>query len=216
MRTIMISGGNIDRDFALDFLREKQADHLIAVDSGLKFCHEQGIRPDYIVGDFDSLKDGILCFYERDPGIHIKRLIPEKDDSDTECAMHLAMELKSDEIWLLGATGTRIDHLMANLQLLVYASQRKIPMFIADPNNLITVIGSNTVLQKEKQYGRYVSFFSMGDEVIGLTLKGFKYPLTEYHLTNASCGLSLSNEILDDRAEVTFRSGILVMIQSRD
>lgn len=216
MKTILISGGNINPDFALDFLEKHRADHIIAIDRGLMFCRAHGIRPDYIVGDFDSLPPGMLEAYEHDPDIHIKRLIPEKDDSDTESALHLAMELHSDTIYLLGATGTRLDHMLANLQLLAYTSLHGIRMYLVDEHNLATALIHPFTLKKEDQYGTYVSFFSLGDEVPGLTLRGFKYPLTNHHLTNTSCGLSLSNEIMAEEAEVSFKSGILLMIQSKD
>ena len=216
MKTILISGGNINPDFALDFIKKHPADHIIAIDKGLMFCHDNGIQPDYIVGDFDSLPSGILETYEQNPDIQVKRLTPEKDDSDTESAMHLAMEIQSRTIYLLGATGTRLDHMMANLQLLAYARRQGIQMYLVDEHNLATVLTQPIVLKKEEQYGTFVSFFSLGDEVLKLTLKGFKYPLTNHHLTNISCGLSLSNEIMEEEAEVTFESGILLMIQSKD
>lgn len=216
MKTILISGGDINSDFALDFLKKNEADYIIAIDRGLVFCHMHGIRPTHIVGDFDSLPPGILETYEKNPEIYIKRLQPEKDDSDTESALHLALELRSDRICLLGATGTRVDHMMANLQLLTYAALQGIQMYLVDAYNLVTVLTSSTILKREEQYGNYVSFFSMGDEVSGVTLKGFKYPLTNYALTNASCGLSLSNEILEEEAKVSFESGILLMVQSKD
>lgn len=216
MRVVMISGGDIDPDFALAFLRKYPADRVIAVDRGLKFCAEYGVAPDYIVGDFDSLPAGILEQYEKRPDITVRRLVPEKDDSDTECAMNMAMELCPDRLVLLGGTGTRFDHMLANLQLLAYAGRRGVPMCLADAHNLVTVLFGRTVLRREEQFGRYVSFFALGDEVSGLTLRGFKYPLTDHRLTNLSCGLTLSNEITAEEATVAFSSGMLVMVQSRD
>lgn len=216
MNMILISGGRIDPDFVLDFIKRHEGDQIAAIDRGLKFCSEQGIRPNYIVGDFDSLPGGILERYESDADISIRRLKPEKDDSDTEAAFHLSLDLGVDTIYLLGATGTRIDHMIANIQLLVLAVLKGIRMYLIDPNNLITALIRPAILKREEQYGNYVSFFSWGDEVTDLTLTGFKYPLTRYHLTHVSCGLSLSNEIAEDNASVEFQSGILLMIQSKD
>ena len=72
------------------------------------------------------------------------------------------------------------------------------------------------VLKKEEQFGKYVSFFTVGGDVSGLTLKGFKYPLDGYDLTVADSGLTVSNEIAAETAEVTFDKGKLLMIMSRD
>ncbi len=216
MNMIFISGGRIDSDFALDFIKKHNEDTIVAIDRGLQFCSKKGIRPHYIVGDFDSLSPGILENYESDPDIYIRHLKPEKDDSDTESAFHLALDMGADTIYLLGATGSRMDHMMANLQLLVYGVQKGVLIYLIDPNNKITALTRSVTLKKAEQYGNYVSFFSWGDEVTDFTLKGFKYPLNHYHLTNTSCGLSLSNEIAEDQAEVHFESGVLLMIQSKD
>ena len=72
------------------------------------------------------------------------------------------------------------------------------------------------VLKKEEQFGKYVSFFTVGGDVSGLTLKGFKYPLDGYDLTVADSGLTVSNEIAAETAEVTYDRGSLLMIMSRD
>ena len=82
MVAVLISGGAIEEEFAVGFLDKCKADQIIAVDRGLTFCKRYGIRPNCIVGDFDSLPGGILEEYEKDTDIMIKRLIPEKDDSD--------------------------------------------------------------------------------------------------------------------------------------
>ena len=72
------------------------------------------------------------------------------------------------------------------------------------------------VLKKEEQFGKYVSFFTVGGDVSGLTLKGFKYPLDGYDLTVADSGLTVSNEIAAETGEVTYDRGSLLMIMSRD
>lgn len=78
MVAVLISGGAIEEEFAVGFLDKCKADQIIAVDRGLTFCKRYGIRPNCIVGDFDSLPGGILEEYEKDTDIMIKRLIPER------------------------------------------------------------------------------------------------------------------------------------------
>lgn len=216
MIAVIISGGEIEREFARAFIEKCEDAEIYAVDKGLLFCYEQGIRPDCIIGDFDSLPDGILTHYEADTDILIKRLMPEKDDSDSECAMHLAIERGARTIYLLGGTGNRIDHVMANIQLLSYTCIRGIPMYLADAHNLAVVLNGGITIRREEQFGEYVSFFALTDHVPDLTLTGFKYPLANYRLTNTSCGLTLSNEIVEEEASVSFSEGLLLMIQSRD
>lgn len=202
--TIVVSGGNIQEDFALDFLKkaeEKQGKmpYLIAADKGLEFFLHTGICPDMAVGDFDSLSDEGEEFLKSLENTEICRLRPEKDDSDTQSAVCRAAERGGKNIVLFGCLGTRLDHIFANMGLLVWGQQRGIRVSIYDRYNYITMIESGTVLKRKEQFGKYVSFFSMGGDVLGLTLKGFKYPLNCHYLTVSDCGLTVSNEILEER-----------------
>ena len=202
--TIIVSGGNIHSDFALDFLKKNEA-CLIAADKGLEFFLEHQLLPDAVIGDFDSLsEDGkkFLEIYEErsmdseipyggmtewklqkgfgneKKEIKVIRLRPEKDDSDTQSAMNYAIRTGAKKIVIFGVTGNRV--------------------------------------KKSEQFGKYVSFFPLGGDVTGLTLEGFKYSLDHYRLTTADSGLTVSNEIVSEKAKVTYQSGTLLMIMSRD
>lgn len=220
--TVIVSGGNIQTDFALDFLGDltekagQKTIRFIAADKGLEFFMKTGLVPDDAVGDFDSLSEEGKTYLAAHGEIHVKKLKPEKDDSDTQSALHLAKEKGAKEILLLGATGTRLDHVFANMELLLLGKELGLFMSIADPNNYISLIESGTVVEKSSQFGKYVSFFPMGGDVYGLTLEGFKYPLKKYHLTSMDCGLTVSNEIQEKAGKVTYESGNLMMIMSRD
>lgn len=234
--TVIVSGGDIQSDFALDFLKKltektgREKLTLIAADKGLEFFMKENLVPDLAVGDFDSLSEEGKVFLKlheqtenaakdknsRAEKIKILRLKPEKDDSDTQSALRTAAEQGAKAILILGATGGRIDHLMANLGLMALGQKMGIRVSIMDICNYITLIPNRTVLRREEQFGKYVSFFGMGGDVKGLTLEGFKYPLHNYDLTPADSGLTVSNEILEAEAVVTYESGNLMMIQSCD
>lgn len=215
MKTLIITGGSIEKDFALPFISELNADFIIAADRGLLFCRENGLRPDYILGDFDSLPAGVLDSY-RDSGITIREFNPVKDATDTCIALEYALDAGSSEIWLLGATGGRIDHLLCNIQILKSAFLRGVPAYIIDSRCLLTLpVERRFTLGRGGQYGKFVSFFPLEACVEGLTLRGFKYPLENFTLRNET-GLGQSNEIMSETAEVLWNSGILIMVQSRD
>lgn len=216
MRTLIITGGNIESDFALSFIRKMKPDYILGVDRGMKFCYEHQICPDYIVGDFDSLPPFILEWYKEHKNIPIREYNPVKDATDTMIALEKALEEGSTEIWILGGTGTRVDHMLCNIHILKNAWLANVPAYLVDSRNQISLpVEKKFTLYKEEQFGDYVSFFPLGEEVEGLTLKGFKYPLDHYCLRNLE-GLGVSNEISDDTAEVSWEKGILVMVQSRD
>ena len=215
---VIVSGGNINTDFALRFL-EKNTDEntsLIAADRGLEFFERTGLVPDLAVGDFDSLSENGKKFLQTLRNTDIIKLRPEKDDSDTQSAACAAMDRGAEKIIILGATGNRVDHLLANFGLLVLGKERGCRIILADPWNYIRLIESGTVLKRWEQFGKYVSFFSIGGDVPGLTLKGFKYPLNRHYLTASDSGLTVSNEIVEEEAVVEFEKGILLMLMTRD
>lgn len=224
--TIIVSGGNIQKDFALDFLRENRIKAgrenlcLIAADRGLEFFMEigekEGFLPDMAVGDFDSLSEKGKEYLEHISGLEICRLKPEKDDSDTQSAVLTAIRRGSRVIAILGATGSRIDHVFANIELLSLGKEHGVEIILADSCNYITLAKSVSVLERSSLFGKFVSFFPVGGYVECLTLRGFHYPLTGHLLTAADSGLTVSNEIVEERAVVTYESGTLLMIMSRD
>ena len=105
---------------------------------------------------------------------------------------------------------------MANFGLLVLAKNQGVEVILADQYNYMKLVSDGEIIKKSEQFGKYISFFPLGGDVTGLTLKGFKYSLDHYHLTTADSGLTVSNEIVSDKAKVTYRSGTLLMIMSRD
>ena len=216
--TIIVSGGNIHKDFALDFLKKNKTQNtcLIAADRGVEFFMGTDLEPDVAVGDFDSLSAEGAKYMETLKHTEIRRLKPEKDDSDTQSAANYAIEQGTERIMILGATGNRIDHLMANFGLLMLGKIKQVQIVLVDAYNYMSLIESGMILKKEEQFGKYVSFFPIEGEVTGLTLKGFKYPLNSYTLKVEDSGLTVSNEISDPEAEVTFETGKLLMIMSRD
>lgn len=239
--TIIVSGGDIQSDFALYFLKKniekagRENIRLIAADRGLEFFLDYLILPDVVIGDFDSLSEDGKNFLEmqnedipyggmlewklqKGEGkvVEVVRLRPEKDDSDTQSAMNYAIQNGAKEIVILGVIGNRVDHLMANFGLLILAQKQDTEVALADRYNYMKLIPSGTILKKAEQFGKYVSFFPLRGDVTGLTLEGFKYPLDKYHLTTADSGLTVSNEISEEYAKVTYESGTLLMIMSRD
>lgn len=219
--TIIVSGGNIRKDFALNYLKEmkdrcKGSEMcLIAADHGLDFLLDAGMKPDVAIGDFDSVSEQGKAYLSRGEGTVI-RLKPEKDDSDTQSALKHAIQHGAKQICILGATGSRLDHVMANLGLLLLGRQYGVCVTLVDANNHISLAENGKIIRKEEQFGKYVSFFALGGPVKKLSLKGFKYSLMNYDLNMSDSGLTVSNEIQDEYAEIYFEEGSLLMIMSRD
>ena len=220
---IIITGGRLDSSFALEYLKKelpswedgRVVSNLIAADKAVLFCQEAGIVPGHIVGDFDSAGTACLSCYKGNEQVKILSFRPEKDWTDTELAVRTALELGWDDITLLGATGSRIDHIFGSLQTLAMTCREGVDCRILDPNNKIYARDRAFTISRDAQWGRYVSFFAFNGPVEGLTIKGVRYPLQGFHLDNIGT-LTVSNEITDEKAEVFFDSGILLVIESRD
>lgn len=207
---VIISGGSIG-EWALAEIR--QADITIAADNGALFLLRHGIAIDYAVGDFDSVssedKDRIEAasrsYQAYDP--------VDKDYTDTELAFQMALELQPSRLTLVGVTGSRFDHTLANVHLLVRALQQQIPCCIVDEFNRIYVTDSELVLHRLPEYS-YCSLLPLSESAKGITLIGFQYPLHEAQLTIGQ-SLGISNVLLEDKGIITVHSGMLLVIMSK-
>ena len=215
MNCLIITGGNIDLDLLNNYYNINKQSLIIAVDKGLEALYKLNIIPHHIVGDLDSVNQEILKSYENISHIEIHKYIPEKDYTDTDIALKLAISLNVSNITILGATGTRIDHLLANIHILTYALEAKIPCYIVDTNNKIYLINDSISLRRIDVYGKYVSLIPFTSSVQGLTLRGFKYPLDNYCLTIGK-SLGISNEIVEDIATIDLKLGTLIVIENKD
>lgn len=214
MNTLIVTGGKISLDFALTFLQDNRFECVIAADKGLELLQKIGVEPDYIIGDFDSVSGEVLAGYKTES---VVRLNPEKDFTDTEAAMRLAIEKGAASIALMGATGTRIDHMLANLNLLYLALEKRIPAYIIDANNRIRLIDKGFVLDRNEAYSDTVSLLPYTEEVKGITLTGFYYPLKNKTMSRyEELSLGVSNKLTADKGIIEFESGILTVIEAKD
>ena len=213
--TLIISGVNLNLTFANRYLRNHTFTRIISVDNGLSYVQQLGITPDIIIGDFDTAKKELVDDYKKKSEISYCQLNPEKDATDTEAAIDLAIQYGSLKVVILGAMGGRFDHTLGNLQMLYKLKQHNIKGYLLDEQNKIYVITHGIEIHKEKQSGKYISLLPFTESVSGLTLIGFKYPLKQYDLC---CGTSIgvSNEIIDEVGKISFDSGVLVVIESND
>lgn len=199
---------------------------VIAADRGWVCCQRLGIVPDYVIGDFDSLPGddarkalaGAWEFAKADSPAGRTEYIalnPEKDDTDTEAALRLALERTADDIVILGGTGSRIDHVLANISVLGLGLSLGRRVELLDEHNRIWLAERPFLLERKDSYGDYVSLIPFTAQVSGITLEGFKYPLSDA-VMGPFTSVGVSNEIVADVARVDFREGIFIVIESKD
>ncbi len=215
MKIIIMTGGDVEPLSAAGFLKTYGEAYVVAVDGGLETADRLGLVPDCIVGDFDTVSRPLLDRY-RERGVHFETHKPEKDCTDTELALLYSLSLPEvSEIVILGGLGRRFDHALANVQVLLHALKRGIPCLIADAHNRICLLDGPVELERSRLWGHYISLIPFTEQVTGVTLTGFKYPLTEALLGQGE-SLGISNELAAERGTISFREGILIYIESRD
>lgn len=215
MRVVIISGGHIDDAFAVGWLEKNKYDLMIAADSGLNFLHRNGIVPDIIAGDFDSAKEESVAYFQGLNDVQVMKLNPIKDDTDTEFVIREAIRRGAEEITVLGATGTRLDHVLANVYLLGIGLEESVSIQLVDKHNRIRMIDSSLEIGRDEQFGDYISVLPVKGDAKGVNLEGMKYPLCDANV-NCFSSLGVSNEITDEVAKISVKQGVLLVIESRD
>ena len=181
---------------------------VIAADAGWQRARELGIEPDLVLGDFDSAP-------APQTGIEVLRLPAEKDDTDTHFAAREAVRRGFAEVTILGGTGGRPDHTLANYATLLYLAKNGVENLLADEHSEAQCIGPGTLHIAERRQC-YLSVFAAGGPAYGVYLAGVKYPLHNANLT-PDYPLGTSNEFDGPQAGITVQKGhLLVVVTNKD
>ncbi len=190
-------------------------DYVIAVDGGLKYLLRCGIEPNLILGDFDSLteeeKGYLRRIYREDPE-RIEQLPVEKDDTDTVAAVRRGLELGYMDYEIYGALGGRLDHIMANVQTLLWLKHQGGDGALFDERTEIRILEQENFIFPDEFSGTF-SIFALGEELRKVTLRGTKYEADQVTITN-DFPLGISNETLDgvrSEIEILYGAALLIM-----
>lgn len=178
----------------------------VGIDHGAVCAMEQGIPLCCAIGDFDSVTKQERARMEA--YTTIETLPAHKDETDTEIAILYAMEHKYEEIILFGGIGGRLDHTLANLNLIIH---RNLPITLMDEHHECKVLTQGRYVV-EKRF-RYLSFIALEPSCI--SEENVLYPLDKRSITPADI-YPISNEILTKDAIITIHSGRVLMIQCED
>lgn len=208
---LIIASGSIEN---LDLLEEQIHDHdfVLCADGGIRYVYGMNVKIDAIIGDLDSVDDGFLQYIKENKTLLIKHP-SEKDDTDTELALKYLIEKGYDYISLVGATGTRMDHTLANTMLLMRYSTDKVKVRLIDGNNTIYFTKDYLKLYKKENY--YVSIIPTTRPGVLVSLNGFYYPLENSHIEFGT-SLGISNKIVDNIGEIHIIRGEALVFESRD
>lgn len=217
MKIGIMAGGPSEWLPSLEDYQDK-IDFWIGVDRGVIVLLKRGIVPQLSIGDFDSVTAEELAMIQKQ--VPELSLFPaEKDETDLEIAIDWAIRQRPSDIYIFGATGGRMDHFLANVQLLqtkrVLQQAGVINIYLIDEKNSLTVKTPGTYPLKADRAKKYISLLAVTKEVGGITLSGFKYPLHQATLIRGST-LCISNELICESGNVSFEKGIIMMVRSND
>ncbi len=207
MNVLVIAGGP-DPGSALIKKCAAQADKIYCADRGAQWAYQAGIKPDLVVGDMDSVSDSTLDRVDAD-GVRTMRYPVEKDMTDTQIALEVAISEGARSITLLGALGGRVDHTLANISLMSSYHRRGIRIAIMD-NNTAMFVGERTITFRAVK-GSTVSIFPVEEGVRVLRSEGLYYPLNDLVIPMDGT-LCISNQMISDRVILDVRNGSILLI----
>ena len=207
MNVLLIAGGP-DPGTALIKKCAEQADKVYCADRGAQWAYQAGIKPDLVVGDMDSVNDDTLDRVDAD-GVRTMRYPVEKDMTDTQIALEVAISEGARSVTLLGALGGRVDHTLAYISLMTSYHKRGIRVAIMDANSAMFV-GERTITFRAVK-GSTGSIFPVEEGVRVLRSEGLYYPLNDL-LIPTDGTLCISNRMISDRVIMDVRNGALLVI----
>lgn len=203
MKCTIISGSP---ECKLDFIKAQAegSDLLICADKGYTYAKKAGLKPDIVIGDFDSCRDEVSGDFE------LIKLNTDKDFTDTHVCVDKAIELGYSEITILCATGGRLDHTLANLFLLDYAAEKGVKAVLLSKRERVELL-----TEGENVFGGYdsltFSLFAFGCESVTLSINGARYELDGYEL-KSSLPIGVSNVFSGENCRIDVKNGKALMV----
>ncbi|MCR5665455.1 MAG: thiamine diphosphokinase [Eubacterium sp.] len=215
MKIGIVSGGMLDEKFISQYL-DDSFDYVIAADRGLNYFYKNKLKPDEIIGDFDSVDKEVLSYYEERMPKQIKKYPSKKDETDTELAICSALKKNPDEIHLLAATGGRLDHLLGSLKNLGLGLEKQVPIYLVDKKNRIRMIAEGkTVLNAKEAFGTYFSIIPYEHTLKGLTIRGAMYE-TDGITLEGFISRGVSNQMVKNFVEIEIKEGKAYLLETKD
>jgi thiamine pyrophosphokinase len=207
-KALIIANGDLKKGPVLRSLRKEHEFNdnymIICADGGYYNCLKLGLYPDLIIGDMDSIG-------KKEKDIRYISFGTDKDESDTHLALDFALKKNMEKIIIIGATGDRLDHSLANIFLLASPSIKNNDVLILTNRCEISVIRKTSFIRGK--VGQTVSLFSLAPSTYVIRTEGFKYPLANEELL-FSPARGLSNIFTSENAVIDIKKGCIAIFKN--
>lgn len=207
MKWLIITGGQAPGKVLLR-RQVNEAQRIVAADGAADLLLCEGITPSVLIGDFDTASEIAVLELERN-GTHIERLPEHKNMTDTEAAVDYVLDAGADDITILGALGSRADHTLSNIGMLLRAYQRGAACRIIDETNELIVASGEYVLKGVPE--QTISILPLTGDLT-VTASGLEYPLQKLSLPFGS-SRGVSNRMKGRTARLSISGGIALIIK---
>ena len=209
---ILLNGEIKDYSIVSNFINNENYDCIICADGGADHVYKMNITPNYIIGDLDSIDNNIIDYYKKQ-NVLFEEFPSKKNETDSELCILLAKKLGAQNIDLFATLGGRIDHTLANINLLYYIKEEKmIPRIISEKEEIY--IATNESIQIKGMKDDLISIIPIKGDAKGVTLENLEYPLNDYNM-KYSTPLGISNIMLGDVCSINIREGSVLIIRNK-
>lgn len=193
-----------DGDPALAYDARKN-DYILCADGGYAIARSIGLKPNAVIGDFDSSNAPENETVIRHPVM--------KDDTDTLLCVNHGLQMGIRDFLIVGGMGGRLDHTLANLQTLIYLAERGANAELCDGRIRITAV-KNGGIRIPRTKGK-LSVFALSGRCEGVYIRGAKYNVEGATLT-PDYPLGMGNDFAEDFAEIGVESGTLLVLREME
>lgn len=208
---VIVTGGDAPGPEVLDRLPDAGRIVVIGADSGVGHALSLGLVVDIAVGDFDSIDPEVLARIEHD-GVDIRRHAVDKDATDLELALDVALGLGVERIVLVGGHGGRLDHLLGNAMVLADVRYAGVRLQALMGSAVVTVVHPGMDIELAGAAEDHVSVLAVHGPAHGVHLDGLVWSLEGATLAAGST-LGVSNRFLGPTARIRIGSGVVLVIQ---
>lgn len=185
-------------------------DFIICADGGYDNAKVLNLKPDLLVGDFDSIDHDTM---ENLPeNLRVIEYPSDKDMSDLEIALDYLVDNNFKEATVIGGTGSRLDHSISNIMMIFKYANKDLELTYSDEKNIITRIRTTMSFEKDNYFYSLIPISTQG---IVVSLNGFYYDLIEQQI-NFGSTLGISNYIVEKKSTLELHSGVGLLIKSID